>query len=166
MNKKTTQAAIGGTGIIALALLTAAAQAESVRYTDVTGLNVGMQAATAAAQQGITGEIIEAELELENDQSVWEIDIINEANQVMTVNVDGHTGQILKTESDDDAAPNLDNVVSLNKAIDIIKAIETGALIEAELENEHGELVWEIETVNEDDTESEFRVHALTGEIL
>ena len=166
MNKKTTQAAIGGTGIIALALLAAAAQAKSVGYSEVTGLNIGMQAAAVAAQQGVTGEVIEVELELGNDQSIWEIDIVSEANQVMTVKVDGHTGQILETETDDDAAPSFDNAVSLNKAIDVIKAIEAGALIEAELENEHGELVWEIETVNEDNTESEFRVHALTGEIL
>ncbi len=166
MNKKVTQAAIGGTGIIALALLTAVTQADSVRYSEVSGLNIGMQAAAGVAQQEITGELIEVELEFENDQSIWEIDIVSKTNQVMSVKVDGYTGQILHTEASDDLAPNFDNTVSLTKAIDTLKTIEAGALIEAELDNEHGELVWEIETVNEDETESEFRVHAVTGEIL
>jgi len=119
-----------------------------------------------AASAVITGTVIEAELELEDDGVVWEIEIVNAADQVVTVEVDGETGQILSTDTDDDTDLSYVDALSLARAIEVVKAVETGALIEAELEHEDGTLIWEIESLDQSDRESKFRVHAETGEIL
>ncbi len=87
-------------------------------------------------------------------------------NPIVVVEVDGQSGQVLSTEKDDDTALNHAEALSLAKAIDVVTAVENGALIEAELEQERGELVWEIESLGPDNQENEYRVHAETGEIL
>ncbi len=166
MNTNTKRASIAGTSIVTLALISALAQADSVRYTDVQSLNTGIEEATAIALASVAGDIIEAELELEHKRPVWEIDIVNNANQTMGVEIDGQTGEILEIEASDDTAPSLDDIISLNKAIELVKAVENGELIEMELEEENGEIVWEIETVSLDNAEANYRVSGLTGEIL
>lgn len=164
--KKSSLAAQGGAGIVALALISALAQADSVRYGDLDSVELTMADAALAAKSAIVGNIIEAELELEESQTIWEIEIVNEANQVIKVEVDGQTGLILSTQSDDDDAPDNIDALSLAKAIDIVKAVESGALIEAELEHEGGDMIWEIDTLGDDNQESTYRINAQTGEIL
>ena len=164
--KKSTLAAQGGTGIVFLALLSAIAQADSVRYSDVSTLELDMANAAIAASETIAGDIIEAELEMDDDKAIWEIDIVNDANQVITVEVDGQTGQILSTEADDDTELTYTDALSLAKAIEIVAAVEKGALVEAELEHEHGKLIWEVETLGNSNQETKFRINAETGEIL
>jgi len=164
--KKTTLAAQGGTGIIVLALLSALAQANSVRYSDISMLELDMASAAIAASEAIVGDIIEAELEMDDAKALWEIDIVNDANQVITVEVDGQSGQILSTRFEGNTELTHADVLSLANAIDIVKAVEKGALVEAELEQDHGEMIWEIETLGDNNQEMKFRVHAETGEIL
>lgn len=164
--KKSSLVTQGGAGIVALVFISAISHADSVRYSDLSPLELTMADAAIAAKSAIVGNIIEAELEWEDTQAIWEIEIVNEANQVISVEVDGLTGQILSTESDDDKAPDSVDALSLAKAIDIITAIEGGALIEAELEQDGGDLIWEVETLGDDNHESAYRIHAQTGEIL
>jgi len=164
--KKATLAALGCSATTALALVAAMAQADSVSQKDISALEFDMASAAMAASAVITGTVIEAELELEDDGVVWEIEIVNAADQVVTVEVDGETGQILSTDTDDDTDLSHVDALSLARAIEVVKAVETGALIEAELEHEDGTLIWEIESLDQSDRESKFRVHAETGEIL
>lgn len=165
--KKSTLAAQGGAGVIGLALLASLVHADSIKYSEVAALEVDMTRAVAVASAAVVGNVIEAELEVEDSTSVWEIEIVDESNRVMVVEVDGLTGEVLSTEADDDDhEQQLLAAVSLTDAIDLVTSIENGALVEAELENEDGALVWEVESVSQNNTESQFRIHAETGEIL
>lgn len=165
--KKSTLAAQGGAGVVGLALLASLVHADAIKYSEVAALEVDMTRAVAAASAAVTGNVIEAELEVEDSTSVWEIEIVDESNRVMVVEVDGLTGEVLSTQADDDDhEQQLLAAVSLTDAIDLVTSIENGALVEAELENEDGALVWEVESVSQNNAESQFRIHAETGEIL
>lgn len=164
--KKTTLAAQASSGFVALALLTALVQADSIRHGDISDVELDMVEAAIAATEFMAGNIIEAELEMEDGNVIWEIDIVNNNNQVITVEVDGQTGQILSTDIDDDNKLQHVDAIRLAKAIDIVKAVEEGALVEAELDSDHGSLIWEVETLGNNNQESKFRINAETGEIL
>lgn len=166
MKKRTTQAAVAGTGIVALTLMCAFAQADSISYAKAQELNTSIEEAANAALTSVSGTIIEAELEFDDNLAVWEFDIVDEANQVMSVEIDGKTGSVLSVESTDDVAPDVTDALSWQQAIEMVRAVENGALIEMELENDDDQLVWEIETVGQNNDESELRVHGITGEIL
>jgi len=154
--------------IVGLALATAVVNADSTNYDDVTGLNLDIQAAALAATASDAGQIIEIELEMENNRAVWEVEIVNAQNQTLTLEVDGLTGNILstKTDSDDDSELVSIDSIDLANAIDIVKAVEHGAIIEAELENDDGLLIWEVESISDNNQEKKFRIDAETGEVL
>ena len=164
--KKTTLAAHTGAGIAVLALLSAMAQADSMRYSEIAQIEFDMENAALAASKVMAGEIIEIELEMDDAKAVWEVDIVNEANQLVTVEIDGQTGEVLSTNTDDDAAMPLANAVNLSQAVNIVKAVEQGVIVEAELENDDGLLIWEVETIGAGNEETEFRIDAETGEVL
>jgi len=166
MKNNTTRAITAVSCMGGLALLAAIVEADTVRYGDVYGLETNMEQAAIIALGTAAGDIIEAELERDDGKSVWEIEIVGESSQIIEVEIDSQTGEVLHTETDEDE--NFGGVYSVNlaKAIDIVRSVENGALIEAELEHESGELVWEIEAINSLDEELEYRVNATTGEIL
>ena len=166
--KKSTLAAQGGVGIAVIALLTTLVQADSIQYNDLNNVDVDINNAAIAANTVTAGEIIEIELEMEDKTAIWEVDIIDENNQLVTVEIDGQTGTVLSTnlDNDDDAKMLPAYAVSLAQAIDIVRSIEQGAIVEAELEHEDGNLIWEVESISTSDNETKFRVDAETGEIL
>ncbi len=166
--KKTTVAAQTGAGIAALALLAAFAQADSISYSDINNVEINIENAAMAASAVTPGEIVEIELEMDNKEAIWEVEIVNAANQVVTVEINGQTGEILSTsaDDDDDAEMPLTYAVNLSQAVDIIRAVEQGAIIEAELENDDGLLIWEVESISDNDKETTFRINAQTGEVL
>ncbi len=164
--KKTTLAAQTSAGIAVLALLSAMVQADSKRFSDISQIDFDMENAAIAATMATTGEIIEIELEMDEAKAVWEVDIVNETNQVVTVEIDGQTGKVLSTNTDDDEVTPLANAVNLSQAVNIVKAIEQGLIVEAELENEDGLLMWELETIGTSNEETKIRINAETGEVL
>ncbi len=164
--KKTTLAAQGGAGVVGLALLASLVQADSINYGDVAKLDIDMRSAVAAASGAVAGSVIEAELEMEDSTSIWEIEIVDESNRVMVVEVDGITGEVLSTRADDDDYEQHFAAINLTDAINIVRTIESGALVEAELELENGDLVWEVESLSQNNDEARVRIHSETGEIL
>lgn len=56
--------------------------------------------------------------------------------------------------------------VSMIKAIEIANTEVPGIVLEAELENEDGTQIYEIEIVNADGTEMEIEINAESGEVL
>ncbi len=56
-------------------------------------------------------------------------------------------------------------VMSLQDAIEVVTATFPGRVIEAELEDEHGEVMYEVEIVGEDGLVREIEVHAKTGQV-
>lgn len=166
MNNRTKYAAIAGTSLVALSLVGALAQADSMHYAKVMELNTDIEAAAVAALSTVPGTIIEAELELDDKLSVWEFEIVTDANQIVEVVVDGYTGNVLQQETSDDVAPDVSNAVSLQQTLEMVNALENGVLIEMELEADDDSLVWELEMVSEDNKETEIKVDATTGELL
>ncbi|MFK7862144.1 MAG: PepSY domain-containing protein [Granulosicoccus sp.] len=51
-----------------------------------------MSNVTIAALKTVAGDIIEAELEMEYDDSIWEMDIVNDTGRVVKVVVDAQSG--------------------------------------------------------------------------
>lgn len=165
MNQKIKQAALGGTSIAALVLLTAVAQAHSVRYDQVNSVSTDLKTAAELALSNVPGMIIEAELDKDNGHLVWEIEIVDQNQQRVSIELDGQTGEILEQELEDDALPDLTDVLSLDEALSIVQMADSGLLIEAELEEEDGELVWEFESIDSQNVKSEQRIHGTTGKI-
>lgn len=164
--KNTAWVAHSTVGIAALALLTTLAQADAPRYSDINNLALDMANAVTEASKVDPGDIIDIELEMEDSKAVWELDIVTAANQVITVEIDGQTGEILSTKTDDDTDVSSIDALNLSQAIAIVKAVEQGAMVEAELENDDGALIWEIESIDAGNQPSKYRVDAQTGEIL
>jgi len=166
MNKKTKSMTVVVTSIAALTLLSAFSHADSRQYTDTLAINTDIDEATSVVRTSVGGTLIEAELELENDRAIWEIEVVDEANQVISVEVDGATGEIIDTQRSDEVAPSLSNVITMEQAIELVQAVENGALVEVELEEEDGSLIWEIEMLDKHNQESEFRVDGVSGELI
>lgn len=164
--KKSTLAVQGVSGALLLTLISAFSQADSISYEKVNTLKVNMADAAQMASQAMPGSIVEAELEVDDDKVIWEIELVDDSEQILKVEIDANTGLILSTELDDEHELQHADVISLANAIDIIMAVESGALIEAELENENNDLIWEIETLGNNEQENKYRIRAETGEIL
>lgn len=68
------------------------AHADSLQYSDTRSLEIDMSNVTIAALKTVAGDIIEAELEMEYDDSIWETDIVNDTGRVVKVVVDAQSG--------------------------------------------------------------------------
>ncbi len=166
MMNKSALAAQGAVSIALMGVLVSLSQADSVRYSDIEQLELDMETATVVASDAISGRVIEAELEKDDDKTIWEVDILSNSKQLVTVEIDGQSGQLLSMKTDNQDEPALVDTLSLSKAIEIVKAVEQGTIVEMELEIEGGNLVWEVESLSADNKETKFRVDAHTGEIL
>lgn len=166
MNTKTKRGAVAASGIVVLTLLSAFTHAESVSYSQAQSVNTAIEEAAQVALNTVPGTLIEAELEMDDGRAVWEIDIVDAANQVVSVEVDGQTGQVLGTKSCDHSAPVTGEVFSMAQAIDMVRAVDSGVLVEVELENDDDQLIWEIETISEDRHERAFRIDGISGELI
>lgn len=166
MKKNLSTAAAAGSGIVAVTMLGAFVHADSLNYADLSSLETDLSQAAVVALNNHPGKIIEAELEMEHDQAIWEIEVVDENNQVTKLEIDGLTGDIRKTKASDDRTPNLDNITGFSEVASLVQAIENGEIVEMELEDEDGDLIWEIEVVDASNKRSEYRVNGLTGELL
>lgn len=166
MNRTTRRTITAGTGIASLALLVAMAQADSLNKVQVQNLAVGIDDATAIALTSVAGDIIEAELEIERKRPVWEIDIVDESKGVTSLEIDGESGDILRSERSDDTAPVMADQIKIDRAIELVRAMENGDITAMELDEAGGGMVWEVDAVLADGTSSTFRVDAQTGELL
>ena len=63
---------------------------------------LGIDEATKIASKEVAGKVIEAELEHDDGILVWEIEVINDKNQIYEVEIDANSGAILEIEQDDD----------------------------------------------------------------
>ena len=164
--RKTTFLALSALSITALTLATTLTHADSIQYNELNDLNVGIESAAIAAAEAAPGKITEIELEMEDAVAVWEVDVVNNANQLIKVTINGQSGEVLSTQAIKKIKKPLANVVSLSQAIDIANDLELGAIVEAELEHEKGSLIWEIESITSNNKETEIRIDANTGEVL
>lgn len=126
------------------------------------------------------GTITEFELEKEGNRAIYEIEIENE-DMEYELKVDANSGEILKSEEERNTSDkavkennpkvktgknnsNLD-LIDINEAIEIALAEFSGEVEEAELDNDDGRFIYEIE-IEAGEQEAEFDIDAVTGEIL
>jgi|GEM_PF-3252502 len=165
MNKTITKRVAGGTSIAALVLLAAATNAGSIKMDDVANLGTDLESAVAIALAEQPGDVIEVELEIERQRSIWEVEIVDEANQIFEIEIDGVTGEIVETEREDDTSPVMTDVTNLNSVIEIVRTVEDGALVEIEFENEDEAPYWEVTAISENSKKTKYRINGITGEI-
>ena len=165
MNKSITKRVAGGTSVAALVLFGVLSHAGSIKLDKVENLGTDLESAVATALAAHPGDVIEVELEIQRKRSIWEVEIVDETNQVFEIEIDGMTGEIVETEREDDSAPLMTDITGLSSVIEIVRTVENGALIEIELEDEDGVPYWEVTTIGENSKNTKYRIHGLTGEI-
>jgi uncharacterized membrane protein YkoI len=166
MNAKTRLTILASAGITSLILITAAANAKSERCDEMLSLGSEMQTALSAALLNVPGSVVDIELEREDGQYLWEIEIVDETDRLISVELDGETVELLATEMEDDVVPDLAETLSINEAIGLISTANNGVLTEAELETEDGRAVWEFTAINENKQKTHYHIDAVSGEFI
>lgn len=62
---------------------------------------IALTEAATIAMNTLPGNIYEAELEFENDQPIWEIEIVTLDNERFEIEIDAQSGEVLSEEKDD-----------------------------------------------------------------
>jgi uncharacterized membrane protein YkoI len=97
--KQTMAATLAIAGIIGAASL-AIADPSKNEYQQLADANIQFNDAIEIAMTAVPGKVFEAELELEDKQAVWEVEILNAENQMVEVEINANTGEILSQEID------------------------------------------------------------------
>ncbi len=74
---------------------------DDLTFEQVNQATVSPEQAMSIALADISGKVIEAEMEMENDTLIWEIEVLNNENQVYEFEIDAKDGRILEKELDD-----------------------------------------------------------------
>ena len=62
--------------------------------------SIGIAEAIAAANKHVLGTVLEAEFEVKEEQSFWEVEIATDDGKLMEIKVDSQTGAILSSEEE------------------------------------------------------------------
>jgi len=139
---------------------------------------IGIEKAKEVALKEAKGTIESVELEKNNGNTFYEVDIDGEKSKEYEVRVDAYNAKVLNVrednndqDDDDDDDDERDNVASNTKLITEAKAIEIaqkqtkGTLSEIKLDSDDGRYEYEIE-LRTAKGKAEFTIDASTGEIL
>lgn len=112
------------------------------------------------------GTITEIELDTEDDQLIYEVEIVS-GNQKAKIDIHAYTGEVLLigTESTDGMKGDTGSLISIQRAMDIALKEFSGTIIEVELEEEEDGYMYEVE-IKSGDTEMEIEIDAYTGNIV
>lgn len=110
MKKSTKNIAVGLSGLLVAGAITAASAERSNKGDDyddssttlVNEASIDVEQAISIALADVPGKVLEAEFEHENGTAVWEIEVLDELNQVFELEIDANSGEILENEQDDD----------------------------------------------------------------
>ena len=135
---------------------------------------IGIEKAKEVALKEAKGTIESVELEKNNGNTFYDVDIDGEKSKEYEVRVDAYTAKVLNVREDNndqDDDDERDNVASNTKLITEAKAIEIaqnqtkGTLSEIKLDSDDGRYEYEIE-LRTAKGKVEFTIDASTGEIL
>jgi len=79
-----------------------AKSSESEDAQAVTQASVSMNRAIEIALQQVPGNVVGAEFEREDGQSLWEVEILAANKEVYELEIDATSGKVLKQKKDDD----------------------------------------------------------------
>ena len=139
---------------------------------------VGLSQAIQVAEEAVEGRAFEAEFESEEGLLVYEIELVDETNDVHEVTVDAQTGEVVGKDEQtiegiwhrwlngEELAAVTGAERSLGEIVTAVEA-ETGASArEASIDTENDRVVYEMELEGAAGEEIEFEVDPATGEIL
>ncbi|MER6093753.1 PepSY domain-containing protein [Streptomyces bluensis] len=127
--------------------------------------------AIKAALAAKSGTAVKAELESEDTNLVWEVDVLSSGNTWHTVHVDPGTGKVLgshtEQEDADDAAEARAALQggSVSAAEAAEAAAAKGTVTSVELEDEGSGRGWDIDTTGTNGAESEWTVNLTTAKV-
>ena len=98
--KKTLAATLATAGVIGAASF-AVADAGKSEYQQLADANIQFNDAIEIAMTAVPGKVFEAELDMEDKQAIWEVEILSAENQVVELEIDATSGEILSQEIDD-----------------------------------------------------------------
>ncbi len=111
------------------------------------------------------GFVTDLELEEDDGRLLYEIETANESMKYK-LEIDAFSGKILKYELKRKVMSNINEIISIEEAIEIAKEVcSGGTVIEFELDEDDGRYVYEIE-INNNGSEYELEIDALTGKVL
>ncbi|MPY54984.1 PepSY domain-containing protein [Streptomyces acidicola] len=127
--------------------------------------------AIKAALREKSGTAVEAELESEGKNLVWEIDVLSSGNTWHTVHVDPGTGKVLGSHTEQEDADDADEARAAlqNSSVSAAEAAEAvaakGTVTSVELEDEGSGHGWDVDTTGTNGTESEWTVNLTTAKV-
>ncbi|WP_082233452.1 PepSY domain-containing protein [Halobacillus massiliensis] len=128
--------------------------------------SVSEEEAENIATEEVAGEVIKFEKDEDGGGLVYEFDIKSVDGYKVEVEVDAETGEIMKTDRDDDDSQDLKEsnakpAIEREEAVSIAKKQAKGELKEVELDDGHYEMEFE-----DGNIEYEVKVNGQTGEVM
>lgn len=165
MKKKTIVLAFST--VLGVSLLGTAGYKASAAYEHA---KISKEEAVKIVEKEYKGDIVDVEFEYDDGKPEYEVKF-NEGEERFEVEIDAETGKVLKKErkdhDDDDSAnektPN--TKITMEKAAEIALNEVAGDIKEAELDNDDGKWVYELE-IQTKDGEVDIDIDAMTGKIL
>ncbi len=127
---------------------------------------IGHEEALTIAFDMADGVLIEFELDEDDEDPIYDIEIIGEEGEY-ELEIHGYTGEVVEYEEDvsDDFNYDWYDLIGHEEAIDIAFEMANGTLVEFELDEDDDSYIYEIEIVGEEG-EYEIEIDAYTGEVL
>jgi uncharacterized membrane protein YkoI len=139
---------------------------------------IGLSKAVEAAEQATQGRVFEADVETRNGQAVYELELIDGAENVHEVVIDAGTGGVLSQDAQtvegmwqrwlnsDEMAAVAGADRSLAEIVAAVEAETGGTVREASIDSEGDSVVYEMELIGSGGGELEVEVDPATGAIL
>ncbi|QTD40456.1 PepSY domain-containing protein [Sporosarcina sp. Te-1] len=134
---------------------------------DVSGKLLSEEQAIAAAKKLASGKVVDIELDEDDDQYYYDIDL-RDGNYAYDVKVDAITGEIVTFEKEFKSGKNnkqSGQVLTKEEALAFAKKHAVGNVKKIELDREDGRRVYEIE-MKDDQFKYEIDLDAVTGDLI
>jgi uncharacterized membrane protein YkoI len=115
------------------------------------------------------GRLLEAEREQENGRQVYQLEIIDEDGRTLELDYDVFTGELMQAQEEHDTVYDMRRAGRILPLSDILARAQrarSGELLEADLDDEHGRYIYELEMAGDDGLHRELYFDAETGELL
>lgn len=118
------------------------------------------------AQKEFSGMVTEVELDRDNGQLLYELEIFSNGQRA-EIEVAIESGEIIKKQikHKNHKYENVKGLIGIEKAINIALGEFPGQVTEAELDKDNGQLIYQVE-IKSNDTEADFDIDAYTGKVI
>ena len=162
-------------GAVVLGGVTMAANASNTDKNEVPASqgNLTIEEAESKAVETVGGKVTKVEFDRERSGDIYEVEVISDGVEY-DLDIDAKTGEVLRTEKDDDddsydtnekVLASDEKLLTTDEVVAIALKKAQGTVTDVELDDDDGRMQYDIEI--EDGTyEYDFEIDAVTGEIL